>query len=147
MTDFIAMIYEWFGYSTDLGTHLRGWDVTCSDFTGTDLYFKVFITMISINIALFIVMYFIIDRLTTRYSTKISWWITAIIGSAINFGIASSLPSTVEVCTQLHFNGGDQMLFGLANAVWSIVVFAILTSFPIPRNFSNNCRLTTFWKP
>ena len=147
MKEFIAMIYEWFGYVTDLGEHLRGMDITCSDFLGPDLYFQVFVTMLGINVLAFLLMYLLIDKMTSKFSSKGSWWITAVICALINFGIAYSLPSTVEVCAQLHFTSGDLALYGLANAVWSIVFFALLTSFPFPRNFSTNCRLTTFWKP
>ena len=141
------MIYEWFGYGNDLGTHLRGWDITCSDFTGTNLYFQVFITMLMINVFLFIVMYFIVDRFTSKFNNKFSWWIVGLLGFAINFGIAYSLPGTITPCGDLHFDAPDLLMFGLANACWSIVVFALLTSFPFPRNFSTNARLTTFWKP
>ncbi len=147
MTDFIAMIYEWFGYATDLGDHLRGLDVNCKEFIGTNLYFNVFITMLGINVFLFILMYLVIDRFTTKFSTKGSWWIVAIIGLLINFAIAYSLPGTVDRCSHLRITNGDLVLFGVANAFWSLVVFALLTSFPFPRNFSVNCRLTTLWKP
>ncbi|PTS98622.1 hypothetical protein DBR11_14350 [Pedobacter sp. HMWF019] len=141
------MIYEWFGYRTDLGTHLRGWDITCETFEGTDLYFQVFITMLGVNLGLFIVMYLIIDKMTTKFNTKLSWWIMASIGIIINFGIAYSLPSTVSSCDQLVFGASDLLLFGFANAFWGLMTFALLTSFPFPRNFSTNARLTTFWKP
>ena len=148
MTDFIATIYEWFHYNTDLGQHLRGLDpVDCEDFIGTDLYLRVFLIMIGLNVCSFMLMYLLIDKLTAKFSSAVSWWITALITAAINFGIASSLPRTIDPCPTLHFDGGDLMLFGAANAWWSLVAFALLTSFPIPRNFSTNCRLTTFWKP
>jgi hypothetical protein len=148
MTEFIAMIYEWFGYRTDLGEHLRGYDLTCSGlFLGPDLYLQIFSYMVLTNILLYILMYVIIDRFTSRFSSKFSWWITALIGVSISYGIAFSLPNTVQACEQLNFNSGDLFLFGLANAWWSLVTFALLTSFPIPRNFSINTRLTTFWKP
>ena len=147
MTEFIAMIYEWFGYRTDLGEHLRGYDVTCTGFLGPDLYIQIFTYMVLTNVFLFILMYFVIDRFTARFSSKVSWWVTALIGTFISFGIAFSLPETVQACAMLQFNSGDLFLFGLANAWWSLVTFALLTSFPIPRNFSTNTRLTTFWKP
>lgn len=147
MTEFIAMIYEWFGYATDLGEHLRGLDVTCSGFMGTDLYMQVFVIMLVTNAALFVFMYFLVDKITTSYSSRKSWWITAGLGAVVSFGIAYSLPTTIQACEQLDFHAGDLMLYGIANAVWSTVVFALLTSFPFPRNFSTNCRLTTFWKP
>lgn len=147
MIDFIAMIYEWFGYGTDLGTHLRGYDITCSDFSGTNFYFQIFIIMLLINLGLFIAMYLVIDKFTAKFSTKTSWWIMAFIGMVMNFGIAFSLPKTVTACDQLIFGASDLMLFGVANAVWSLIVFALLTSFPFPRMLSVNARLTTFWKP
>lgn len=147
ITDFIATIYEWFGYKTDLGTHLRGWDITCSGFIGQDLYLQIFITMVAINVGLFIVMYLIIDKFTPRFGTKLSWWIMALIGLVINFGIAYSLPATIQPCETLIFGSFDLVLYGFANAFWSLIVFALLTSFPFPRNLSTNCRLTTFWKP
>ena len=147
MTDFIATIYEWFGYKTDLGTHLRGWDITCSNFTGTDLYMQIFLTMIGVNIGLFLLMYIVIDKFTPRFATKFSWWIVALIGLMINFSIAYSLPRTIQECDTLVFESFDLVLFGFANAFWSLIAFALLTSFPFPRYFSTNCRLTTFWKP
>jgi hypothetical protein len=147
MTEFISMIYEWFGYRTDLGEHLRGLEITCDQFLGPDFYLQIFILMIGINIGLFVLMYLLIDRITGRFSSKISWWITALIGASINFGIAYSLPTTVSICETLTFNGGDLMLYGIANAFWSLMAFVLLTSFPFPRNFSINSRLTTFWKP
>jgi hypothetical protein len=147
MTEFIAMIYEWFGYKTDLGEHLRGLDVTCSGSLGTDLYLQIFSYMVLTNLVLFLVMYFVIDRFTARFSSKFSWWITALIGVLISFGLAFSLPVTIQACDQLSFNQGDLFMFGLANGWWSLITFVLLTSFSVPRNFSTNCRLTTFWKP
>ena len=147
MTEFIAMIYEWFGYNEDLGTHLRGWDITCEAFGGTNLYFQVFMYMIFVNVVLFIIMYLLIDRFTTKFSSKFSWWITAFVGVLINFGIAYSTPGMVDSCEDLHFGASDFLLFGIANAVWSLIFFMLLTSFPIPRNLSTNAHLTTFWKP
>ncbi|WP_316753220.1 hypothetical protein [Pedobacter gandavensis] len=147
MTDFIAMIYEWFGYHSNLGTHLKGWDELCTGFIGTDLYLQVFLIMVFVNLGLFILMYLIIDKFTSKFSSKASWWMTAAIAAALNFGIAYTIPGTVPACEDLHFGAGDLMLFGIANACWSLVVFALLTSFPFPRNFSTNARLTTFWKP
>ncbi|MGN7986144.1 hypothetical protein ACTJKC_02330 [Pedobacter sp. 22226] len=147
MTDFIAMIYEWFGYQTDLGTHLRGWDITCDSFSGSNLYLEIFLVMIAISFGLFALMYLIIDRFTARFSSKLSWWITALVGAIMNFGIAFSLPTTIDRCDQLNFGRTDLMLFGTANAFWGLVCFALLTSFSFPRSFSTNARLTTFWKP
>ena len=147
ITNFIATIYEWFGYNSDLGTHLRGWDITCSSFNGTDLYLEIFLIMLMVNVLAFILMYLLIDRFTARFSSKIAWWIIAFISLIINFGIAYSLPLTVDQCGTLVFGSFDLVLFGFANSFWSLIVFALLTSFPFPRNLSTNCRLTTFWKP
>lgn len=147
ITNFIATIYEWFGYNSDLGTHLRGWDITCSNFAGTDLYLEIFLIMLMVNVLAFILMYLLIDRFTARFSSKGAWWIIAFISLIINFGIAYSLPLTVDQCGTLVFGSFDLVLFGFANSFWSLIVFALLTSFPFPRNLSTNCRLTTFWKP
>jgi hypothetical protein len=145
MTEFIATIYEWFGYNTDLGNHLRGLDITCTAFIGTDFYLLIFLYMIGINIALFILMYYIIN--SVRFLTKWSWWLTALLGMAINFGIAMSYPAVQQPCIQLHFTGIDLTLYGIANAFWSLIIFIILTSNPYLRKLSTNCRNTTFWKP
>lgn len=148
MTDFIASIYEWFHYNIALGQHLRGLDpVTCDDFTGTDLYFRIFMIMVGSNVLAFIVMYLLIDKITAKFTTLYSWWITALATAAINFGIALTLPTTVDQCIKLAFDSSDLSLYALANSFWSVVCFIILTSFPVPRNFSTNARLTTFWKP
>ena len=63
MNDFFASLYEWFGlislYSKDLGDHLRGFDITCSEYIGKQLYVYVGWIMIIITIAFYVLQYYI----------------------------------------------------------------------------------------
>lgn len=147
MSELIPTIYEWFPYSGDLGTHLRGMDVDCESFTGTDFYTLNFFYMLGIIFIQYVLFYHIIDRLTTIFNRFYSWWIIALIGFAINFGIAYSLPTTVDVCESLDFSSLDLVFYGLANAIWGLLLYAVFTSIPLTRYFSINTRNTTFYKP
>lgn len=153
MLDFFASLYEWFGinplYSIDMGDYLRGWDITCTDYIGTPWYAIFGWIMISSTAVLYALQYHIID--SPRWKNKTHWWLFALIIVLVNFIIAFLIPynsiQTGDYCNQLNISVSDCVGFGLSNAAWSFILFALITTIPVFRRFSNNCRYTTFWKP
>lgn len=153
MIDFFASLYEWFGmspfYSTDMGDHLRGWDITCTDYIGTPWYVIIGWSMFGTTALLYALQYHIID--SSRYKSKGHWWIFAIVLCTLNlligFLITNNALQAGDVCNRLNITVSDCLGFGISNAIWSLLLFVLVTSIPIFRRFSNNCRHTTFWKP
>jgi hypothetical protein len=153
MKELFANIYEWFGllplYSRDLGDHLRGWDINCINFIGTPWYNYVGFAMIIVTLLFYALQYHIID--SSRFKAKHHWWIMALLIVILNFLIAFTIPfnslQAGDYCNDLYFNVADCVGFGFSNALWSFILFLLLTSFKYPKYLSNNCRYTTFWKP
>lgn len=154
MRDFFASLYEWFGlipfYSTDLGEHLRGYDITCTDYMGTPLYIYIGWIMIGLTVFFYFLQYHIIN--SPRFNKRAHWWIIALTVSLINFLIAFTWSynylQSADYCNQLRLFVADCVGFGISNAIWSFILFLLLTSLPIPRSFAGyNTRHTTFWKP
>jgi hypothetical protein len=154
MRDFFASLYEWFGlipfYSTDLGEHLRGYDITCSGYLGTPLYVYLGSVMIILTIFFYILQYHIIN--SPRFNKKTHWWIIALAVAGLNFLIAFTVTfndlQATDFCTQLRISVTDCIGFGISSAIWSFVLYLLLTSFPIPRKVAgHNMTDTTFWKP
>ncbi len=154
MNDIFASIYEWFGlfpvYSVDLGDHLRGLDLTCSDYVGSPLYTYIGLIMLGSVLACYVGQYHILN--STRYNKRGHWWITAFLLILFNFLVAFGWAlkdlSTENYCNKLHFSTVDCVFFGLSVAFWSLFVFGILTASPYPRRFAGyNMTETTLWKP
>ena|SRR5690606_21190163 len=153
MNEFFASLYEWFGfnplYSTDMGDQLRGWDITCTDYIGTPWYVIIGWIMIASTTLIYILQYHIID--SSRWNKKQHWWIFALVIVVLNFLIAFLIPfNTIQAgdyCNQLNLSVSDAIGFGVSNAVWSFIFFLIISTIPLIRRFSTNCRNTTFWKP
>lgn len=153
MEEFFASLYEWFGlnplFSTDMGDQLRGWDITCTDYIGTPWYVIIGWTMIAVTALFYALQYHIID--SSRLKNKTHWWLFALIIVILNFFIAFLIPynsiQAGDYCNQLNLSVSDCIGFGLSNAVWSFILFTVITSIPVFRRLSNNCRHTTFWKP
>jgi hypothetical protein len=152
MKEFFAGLFEWWGlwpYSKDLGDHLRGFDITCTDYIGTPWYIYIGIAMILVTGFFYSLQYHIID--SPRFMRRKHWWINALIIVGLNFLIAFILPynslQSDDYCNQLHFTAFDCVVFGLSSAAWSLLLYGIISSIPLFRRFSTNCRQTTFWKP
>jgi len=152
MLDFFASLYEWFGlepfYSTNMGDHLRGWDITCTEYI-TPWYAYVGWTMVILTLLSYAVQYHIID--SSKFSKKQHWWIVTLVVLLLNYLIGFTIPynsiQSGEFCEELALNISDCIGFGLSNAIWSFILFTTITSLPFIRRFSTNCRQTTFWKP
>jgi cytochrome bd-type quinol oxidase subunit 1 len=148
MVEFFAGIYEWWGlnplYSSDLGDHLRGYDSTCSSFSGTPLYAHVGVAMFLIVFIGYALYYHIID--SPRIQRRFHWLITLLIIVTLNFAIAFILPfnsiSTGDFCIELAIEKADILGFGISNSIWSIILFVVISALPFPRKLSTNCRHT-----
>ncbi|MBW2937546.1 hypothetical protein KXJ69_05480 [Aureisphaera sp. CAU 1614] len=153
MEEFFASLYEWFGlnplYSTDMGDQLRGWDITCTDYIGTPWYVIIGWSMIGITIISYALQYHIIN--SPQFNKKHHWWIMALVIVLLNFLVAFLIPfnsiQSGDFCNLLYLSVSDSIGFGASNAVWSFILFILLTSFKYPRYLGINCRHTTFWKP
>ena len=153
MEDIFASLYELFGlipiYSKDLGDHLRGFDVTCSAYTGRPLYNYIGWLMIGSTVVTYVLIYHIIND--QRFKSRVSWWITALALALINFFIAFTITfndlKAGDYCAQLNFNTIDCSGFGIINAFWSFILFLLITSPPYPRKLAYNTSEMTFWKP
>lgn len=153
MNDVFASLYEWFGlmplYKTDMGDHLRGFDISCSNFDGTPWYVYIGWIMAASSLVTYAVQYHLID--SSGWNKKHHWWLFALILVALNFLIAFSITfNTVEAgdfCKELNLSVSDCIGFGFSNAIWSLLLFMLISTLPFPRRFSSNCRNTTFWKP
>lgn len=153
MKEFFANLYEWWGlilfYSTGMGDHLRGYDFTCSDYTGTPYYVNIGIIMIIVTAVFYALQYHIID--SSKYNKKQHWWLFALVIVVVNFIIAF-IPiyndiQSQDFCESLNLSVPDCIGFALSNAIWSLILFMIISTIPGFRLLSTNCRHTTFWKP
>ena len=153
MVDFFASLYEWFGlnpvFSIDMADLLRGWDITCTGFIATPWYVYIGWIMIVLTTIIYTLQYHIIDSST--WNKKHHWWIFALIIVVLNFLIAFLIPFNIvqagDFCNQLSLSVSDCIGFGFSNAVWSFILFLIISTIPLFRKLSTNCRETTFWKP
>lgn len=153
MNEIFSSIYEFGGllpfYSADLGDHLRGFDKSCSDYTSSPYYTYVGVFMLVSCVLVGLLHYYILDR--PDYNSKYSWWITTgvlvTLNMAFAFAIASNSLEPGYFCKELIISSGDLIGFGIANAVCSFGFYLILTSIPVLRAKSINCKHTTFYKP
>ena len=153
MIDFFASLYEWFGlmpsYSTHMGEHLRGWDGISQGYVLAPWYIYIGWIMITLTAFIYALQYHIID--SSRWNKKQHWWFFAMIIILLNFLIAFTIPynslQAGDYSNDLNLTVSDCIGFGLSNAIWSFILFVIISTIPLFRRLSTNCRNTTFWKP
>jgi len=153
MNEVFSWIYEFGGilpfYSADLGEHLRGFDVTCTNYIGSPWYAYAGLVLLGVTLFAYALLYHFID--SARFARRGHWWFTVLVIGVLNFAFAFALAwSSVhspERCKQLHISTGDIVGFGFDNALVAFILFLAITSVPYLRYFSTNCKYTTFWKP
>lgn len=151
MVDFFAALFEWWGlngmYSTDLADHLRGYDPTCTDYSGTPWYNYTGITMLAMSVVFYALYYHVLD--SSRWQRRGHWFIFVLIAAGLSFLVGFILTynalQSSEYCLQLQFTIMDCVGFGASMAIWTMVVITLISLSPYPRGLSNNCRLTP-WK-
>lgn len=151
--DFFASIYEWFGiiplYTKGMMERLRGWDYISQDYVLTNWYVNMGLIMIAVSLLIYALQYHIID--SSSWNKKKHWWLFSILIFVINFLIAfivtNNIVQTGDFDPNDNLSVSDCIGFGLSNAIWGFLLFLIISTIPIIRRFSTNCRHTTFWKP
>lgn len=151
MTDFFASLFESWGlnplYATDLGEHLRGYNLQ-GTYDGTPWYSNIGWILFGSTLLIFALQYFIIN--SSRFNRAWHWWVMALILASINFGTAFTIPyndlNSGNINTHLHVTISDCIGFGVSSAIWSIILLGVVTITPL-KKLSSQCRNTTFWKP
>jgi uncharacterized BrkB/YihY/UPF0761 family membrane protein len=121
METIIESIYALFGVLTS--------DVDTS-------YIALSITMLLISISGFIVHYYVIDNV--RWDRKENLWTSSAVVAILTILVSYLLilvqnPAIYYLC--------------VINGLFSVILMVILSSIPLLRNYSTNCKHTTFWKP
>ncbi len=135
MTRFFAHLYEWFGlfplYSRDLSDFLRGWDYACVGYFALPWYRYVGLLMIIVTGVIFALQYDLISG--TRFKKREHWELAALVVFISNFMIAFTIPVVAIMqgmhCPLLKLSFADCILFGLSDAVWSLILFSLLSIF------------------
>ncbi len=133
MSNFFAMLYEWFGlvpiYSKDLSEFLRGLDLACTGYWALPWYFYTGFMMITLTILIFALQYDLISAI--RFKKRQHWALAALTAIVVNFAIAFTLPFVAQQtgvhCPLLKFSALDCVGFGLSNAVWAFIFFSLLS--------------------
>jgi SNF family Na+-dependent transporter len=99
-------------------------------------YIALSITMLLISISGFIVHYYVIDNV--RWDRKENLWTSSAV-----VAILTILVSYLLILVQ---NPAKYYLC-VINGLFSVILMVILSSIPLLRNYSTNCKHTTFWKP
>mgnify|MGYP000861773661 FL=1 len=153
MKELFASIFEFFGFpiydAFTLGDWLRGWDPISQSYSGTDYYSIFGIVIILICSVFYALQYHIIDSSTFNKAKHL--WLMVLSVCVINFLIAFGIPYNELIAGNIDdsilFTTSDCIAFGISVAIWSLIIMALLTSFPYPRMWGDNCRFTTLWNP
>lgn len=150
MNDILGNLYELFGYSRGFSNMLRAYDVDCMEY-GASMYPVMFYVMLGTVAVFYVFHYHILN--SASFNKKSSCWVMGLFLALTNFVISyvwtTKVAGTGDYCQELKIsNPQDFILFSLASATYAFIVWAILTSSPIPRKFAGvNMNQTTLWKP
>jgi len=133
MRDFFAHMYEWFGlvplYSRDLSDFLKGWDYACVGYFALPWYTYIGLLMFITTILIFALQYDLVsgERFKKWEHAELSVFIVVV----VNFAIAFTIPAVAILkkmhCPGLHLTFSDCLVFGLSDAIWSFILFGILS--------------------
>jgi hypothetical protein len=146
--DWIAWIYETFSvYSRDMGEHLRGWDVTCTDYMGTFYYGWLFWAWIGIVVFTLLLYYKIIDspRLVRAWHLWLFIGGASLLNFIVGYSIANSAVQEGNYCPELAITQGDVVGVGITQCLLTLMLAAALSF--VFRYASTNCRNTTLLRP
>ena len=134
MRDVFARMYEWFGlmplYSHDMSEFLKGMDTSCMSYFALPAYFYIGLAMIIVTGLIFALQYDLIS--SARFPKREHWELAAMVVFITNFLIAFSVPYVAilirSYCILLKLTVLDCIMFGLSNAIWALIFFAILNT-------------------
>jgi hypothetical protein len=150
MTIILKEIYELFRYSKGMSNMLMGFDSDCLEY-GASHYPVMFYVLLGTVVLFYVFHYHILN--SASFNKKSSCWIVGLFLALTNFVISfvwvRNIAKTADYCQEFKLSEPqDFILFGLASATISFIIWAILTSSPIPRRFAGvNMNQTTLWKP
>lgn len=125
MEEIIQSFYRLFGVQTS--------DVDTS-------YVALSIIMLLISISGFIVHYYVIDNV--RWDRKENLWTSSAIVAILTILVSYLLPKQNPL-KQVP----SEYYLCVINGLFSLILMVILSSIPLLRKQSTNCKHTTFWKP
>ena len=136
MKEIFARLYEWFGsipfYSKDMDDYLRGLDFACTGYFAIPWYLYVGLVMIIITVLIFALQNDIID--SRRYKKAGHWGLAAARIVLFNFFFAAAIPFIAlqnnAYCSRLKLSVADCIGFGVDNALWSLILFVIISQLP-----------------
>lgn len=99
-------------------------------------YIALSITMLLISICGFIVHYYVIDNV--RWDRKENLWTSSAIVALLTILLSYLLLQEPKFAVYY---------LCVINGLFSLILMVILSSIPLLRNYSTNCKHTTFWKP
>ena len=139
-----------FGLFSDFfSIHLNGMTSGCTGVESSNTANLVGWLTLGVVALCYAVLYHFID--SPKYHRKKWVFLTgmavAIISALIAFFSVFNDFRTQNFCALNPFGINDVIGFSLLNALWSFLLFVILTSLPFPRKLSKNLSNTTIWKP
>ena len=149
MKDFFAPIYELLKalYGSDLAEHLYGLNPDgTGNYDARSLYVTVGLLLFAVSAVTVVVYYIALN--SSRYNRWFHWLGFMGLNFFINLGLGFYLPyldldkGNMAPIVRNVVNSGHLWGFGLANALWSIVLFFLL-SLAVKR-FSHNCSNVPF---
>jgi hypothetical protein len=116
-----------FDYARDLHIHLKGWASDCnSGYVGQNVYQSVFLVLLVLAGIFAANFYFgVFNR--PKFSRRRVWLLNMLTVSTLVFIWAYIMSSSGmhdgRHCADLHFNGGDCMLFAFTAAIYTALFF------------------------
>ena len=150
MTNILKFLYELFGYSKGMSNMLMRIGSDCVP-SGASQYPVMFYGILISVVIFYLFHYHFLN--SASFNKKSSCWVMGLFLALANFVIGfvwtRDLAATADYCRDEGVAGQqDFILFGLASATISFIIWAILTSSPVPRRFAGvNMNQTTLWKP
>jgi len=133
MRDFFAPMYELLisFYGGDLGEHLYGMNLECTDYSSASLYGMIGLLLVVSSLACSFIFYYIINH--PRFNRWYHWTIILLVNLGVNFFFGFYFPYldfiNENICLELiqHLSTYNCIGFGIVNAIWSIIWFSFFS--------------------
>ncbi len=119
-----------FAYAKDLHEHLKGYNITCDDYTASSTYgYITTVIFVAAPILMLNYYYGIFNR--PKLSSIGTWLLNILGGGAIVFGIAMTKSigdlKSKNYCQELKFGSTDCILFGATAATYMVLACIIVS--------------------